>query len=484
MKSSRVVALVVGCLLLLPGIGLMLGGGGIGLGYAFGRDNAGYFELGVPQLQSSTPAITAPSPTVTTDLGTPAWLTEALRTDIRLRITSTDPQKPIFTGVGPTEQVQAYLSGISHDEVTSLTNGHPTLQTDPGTADATPPAEEAFWTGTATGTGTQQLDFTAPDSPWTLVVMNADGSAVISSSATFGVKAPFLLPLAVILFAVGLIITAGAIVLIVVGASGRRSNRRPALPQREVGQVGAMIATVDYPVVLTARLDSGLSRWQWLVKWLLAVPHLVVLAFLWPAFLVVTFVAGVSILLTGVYPRPLFDFTTGVLRWSCRVSYYAGYGGVGTDRYPPFTLGAAPDYPVGLDIAYPVKLSRGLVLVKWWLLAIPQYFILGLMVGNWFGWTSLAGRLPAFGPIGGAGVLGLLVVIAGCALLFTGRYPTSLFNLIVGFNRWIFRVVVYAALMTDRYPPFRLDQGGTEPTSPSNRQPGGPTAVEPVSVRT
>lgn len=121
--------------------------------------------------------------------------------------------------------------------------------------------------------------------------------------------------------------------------------------------------------------------------------------------------------------------------------------------------------------------------MKWWLLAIPQYLILGLMVGNWFGWTSLGGRLPAFGPIGGAGVLGLLVVIAGCALLFTNRYPTSLYDLIVGFNRWIYRVVVYAALMTDRYPPFRLDQGGTEPTTPPIPRPVGPTAVEPVGTR-
>ena len=484
MKSSRMGALIVGCLLLLPGIGLLLGGGGIGLGYAFGRDNTGYFELGVPQLQSSTAAITAPSPTVTTDLGTPAWLTEALRTDIRLRITSTDPQQPIFAGVGPTDQVQAYLGGISHDEVTSLSNGNPTFEADPGSAEATPPAEEAFWTGTATGTGTQQLDFTAPDGPWTMVVMNADGSAVISAAATFGVKAPFLLPLAVILFAVGLIITAGAIVLIVTGASGTRSNRRRELAEPGVGPVGAMIATVDYPVVLTARLDPGLSRWQWLVKWLLALPHLVLLAFLWPAFLVVTLVAGVSILFTGVYPRTLFDFTTGVLRWSCRVSYYAAHGGIGTDRYPPFTLGAVPDYPITLDIAYPAKLSRGLVLVKWWLLAIPQYVIIGLMLGNWFGWTSLDGRLPAFWPIGGAGVLGLLVVIAGCVLLFTGRYPASLYDVIVGFNRWIYRVVAYAALMTDRYPPFRLDQGGTERTTPPVRQPVGPTAVEPVGTGT
>ncbi len=482
MKSGRIAAVIVGCLLLLPGIGLLLGGGGLGLGYAFGRDDAGYFNLTVP-LQSSTAAITAPSPIVTTDLGTPVWMTDALRTDIRLRVTATDGQRPVFAGVGPAGQVQAYLAGISHDEVATLTNGRPTLRTDSGTTAATAPAEQGFWTASSTGTGARQLDFTAPDGPWTMVVMNADGAAGISAAAVFEVKAPFLLPLAVLLLGLGLIVTAGAIVLIVVGASGRRANRPPKLEKRSFELVGATIATFDHPVVLTARLDPGLSRWQWLVKWFLAVPHLVVLAFLWPAFLVVTVVAGFSILFTGVYPRSLFDFTTGVLRWSCRVSYYAGHGGIGTDRYPPFTLAPVPEYPVTLDIAYPARLSRGLVLVKWWLLAIPHYFILGLMVGNWFGWTSLDGRLPAFGPVGGAGVLGLLVVIAGCVLLFTGRYPASLYDLIVGFNRWIFRVVAYASLMTDRYPPFRLDQGGTEPTTPPLWQPLGPTTVEPVGTR-
>src|SRR6478672_6861654 len=119
----------------------------------------------------------------------------------------------------------------------------------------------------------------------------------------------------------------------------------------------------DHPVVLTAHLDPGLSRWQWLVKWFLAIPHYFLLAFLWAAFLVVTVIAGFCILFTGRYPRPLFDFTSGVLRWSWRVSYYASNGGIGTDQYPPFTLGLAPGYPAFLDIANPATLSRGLVLV-------------------------------------------------------------------------------------------------------------------------
>jgi hypothetical protein len=223
------------------------------------------------------------------------------------------------------------------------------------------------------------------------------------------------------------------------------------------------------PVTIEGRLDADLSRWLWVVKWLLAIPHYVVLAFLWLAFFVLTVVAFFAILFTGRYPRGIFDFNVGVLRWSWRVAFYS-YGALGTDRYPPFTLDEAPDYPATLDVEYPERLSRGLVLVKWWLLAIPQYLLVGIMVG---GGSFAASRADdwEWGGFGG-GLIGLLVLIAGLALVFTGRYPGGIFDFVLGLDRWVARVTAYAGLMTDRYPPFRLDQGGVEPGA------AGPAAVE------
>jgi hypothetical protein len=223
-----------------------------------------------------------------------------------------------------------------------------------------------------------------------------------------------------------------------------------------------MSATSSSPVRLEGELSPGLSRWLWIVKWLLAIPHFVVLFFLIIAFFVLTIVAFFAILFTGRYPRGIFDFNVGVLRWAWRVSFYT-YDALGTDRYPAFSTADDPDYPARLEIQYPEQLSRGLVLVKWWLLAIPHYLVIGiLMGGGWWAWDK-GWDDDSRGWGGGPGLIHLLVLFAGVALLFLDRYPRGIFDFVMGMNRWVFRVGAYAALMTDVYPPFRLDQGGAEP---------------------
>jgi hypothetical protein len=201
---------------------------------------------------------------------------------------------------------------------------------------------------------------------------------------------------------------------------------------------GEVIIVPDtYPATLTARLDEPVSGWMWLVKWLLLIPHIILLAFLWVAFIVTSFIAMWAIVFTGRYPRGIFDFNLGVMRWTWRVSYY-GYSALATEKYPPFSLGEHPDYPVQFTVQYPQTLSRGKALIKWWLLAIPHYLVL----------RSLSGAVT------------ILAIIASVTVAFRQTYPQQVFDFIMGINRWSARVSAYAALMTDDYPPFRLDMGG------------------------
>lgn len=144
-----------------------------------------------------------------------------------------------------------------------------------------------------------------------------------------------------------------------------------------------------FPVAVDAVLDEPLSRWLWLAKWILAAPHMAILFFLWIASFILTVTAFVAIVVTGRYPHPLFATNVGIMRWSWRVGFYA-YSVLGTDRYPPFTL-ADVDYPAQLRVAYPAHSSRGLALVKWWLLAIPHYLIVGIFTNTTWSSDSRSG---------------------------------------------------------------------------------------------
>jgi hypothetical protein len=205
-------------------------------------------------------------------------------------------------------------------------------------------------------------------------------------------------------------------------------------PARTI-EVPSVRAPAD-AVRVRADFDSP-SRWLWLFKWcVLAVPHYPVLIGLYVLYPPLTIVAGVAILLTGRYPRPIFDFNVGVLRWSWRVMNYR-FPMNSTDKYPPFTLASRPDYPGDLEVDYPEQLIRPKVLVKSWLLALPQILMC---------WAL---EFP----------LQVLTVIAAATLLRTGTIPRGTFDLLMGIVRWRYRVAVYVSLMRDEYPPFQLDMG-------------------------
>ncbi len=185
-----------------------------------------------------------------------------------------------------------------------------------------------------------------------------------------------------------------------------------------------------YPLTYDVEYPEGLSRWLIFVKWLLAIPHIVILYLLGIASSLVTFIAFFAILFTKRYPQGLFDFVVNVNRWNANVTAYIF---LLRDEYPPFSWDSGL-YPVTYDMRYPEELSRWLIFVKW-LLIIPHIVILTFLV---------------------IGMM-LAMVAVWLAILFTARFPESLFRFVVGVNRWQLRMNAYTNFMCDEYPPFSME---------------------------
>jgi hypothetical protein len=198
----------------------------------------------------------------------------------------------------------------------------------------------------------------------------------------------------------------------------------------------AAAAEAPYPVTLELLAPPEVARWRPLVHWLLSIPLYIVLYVLQLALGVVTFVAWFVILFTGNLPEGMFAFMVSVHRFQWRFSSYYFFL---REPYPPFDLtGPAidpgTDPPTRFSVEYPDHLSRLLIFVKW-LLALPHYIVLVFLT------------LGAFV----AGIIGFF------AVLITGRWPEGLRSFMVGFHRWAYRVQAYVYLLTDVYPPFRLE---------------------------
>ena len=515
MNPGRIILIVFGSLLVLLGMGM--GTGAAALGLVAGAQSDGKY-LSVPEETYTVGSYAITSQNIDVN-GVNADDDVA-----SLQVRGTGTAGPLFIGIAPSAEVDRYLADVAHSRLDEVRfNPFEAEYTElPGAAVPEPPVEQDFWTVSSEGTGTQDISWPLDEGTWTVVVMNADGSPLVSAELQMGVRSDLIGSVAWWLFwgAVLLVVIGVVLILLAILAGrkhedGRSEQGRYAGPAGYAGPgggaygygpvgtgrdpaphmpaphmpAGARALTpapktggAAYPARLYGELDPGLSRWMWLVKWFLAIPHFIVLAFLWIAFFVATVVAGFAILFTARYPRALFNFNVGVIRWSWRVTFYAS-GALGTDKYPPFSLDRE-NYPADFDVDYPEKLSRGLVLVKWWLLVIPQALVVAAFsgtsvilsrssdyAGSWdeTGFGTDGGRLiwdDAPGGFGsttwwtdGISLLGLLVFIAAVALLFTRRYPRHLFDLVMGLQRWSYRVLAYTTLMRDEYPPFRLDQG-------------------------
>lgn len=449
-RASSIAMLIIGIILSLTGASLAAGGLAVAVLSSDQRDD-GYFTSPTERYAVASHALVSPR-LETFGEGTAERLPFDVGT-LRVRVTASDPTDEIFIGLAPRDAVEDYLEGVDRTELRDVNFNpfRPVYRNLPGSASPELPESQNFWAAAASGPGEQEITWNIAAGNWTVVVMNADASPGISADLQAGFRSELIQPAGAAILVIGLVTLAVGVPLLILGATGLgRAVDEPGQPPLATPATGIQ----PYPAKLIGHLDPGLSRWLWLVKWLLAIPHYFILFFLWFAFAVTTIVAWFAILFTGHYPRSLFTFNVGVIRWNWRVAFYA-YAAAGTDRYPPFTLARA-DYPADVVVDYPERLSRGLVLIKSWLLLIPHLLIVAAITGSaTWGWQVQRGEYEG---TGGLSLLGLLVLVAVVTLLFTGSYPRPLFDFILGLNRWTTRVLVYGALMRDEYPPFRLDQ--------------------------
>ena len=188
-------------------------------------------------------------------------------------------------------------------------------------------------------------------------------------------------------------------------------------------------AVADYPLRFDVAYPEHPSRFMILIRWLLALPHAIVLGFLVLIAEIAVFLTWWAIRFTGRYPEGLFNFVVGVLRWNTNVTAYMLF----YDQYPPFAMGPGEYEGVTYEIERQDSYSRLLIFVRW-LLVIPHLII-----------------IYALEVIGYIAVLALVI-----AVLVTGRYPRGIFDFLVGIGRWANRANAYSFMLTDRYPPFSM----------------------------
>ena len=194
-----------------------------------------------------------------------------------------------------------------------------------------------------------------------------------------------------------------------------------------------MAGYYDYPIDLIGEYDERVNRFLWLIKWILLAPHFIILWFLYLPTIVTTPLSWLAVVILGRYPRFLWVYHTGLLRWVWRVGFY-GYSAGNTDQYTPFSFESRDDFPADLEIEFPESSSRLTGFFRW-ILIIPHWIITAIL----------------------ADIAGILVLFALIIVLFSGRYPEGMFNIIMGMNRWIYRVQAYGWLLVDEYPPFSFD---------------------------
>ena len=228
--SGHIVAIVAGCLLILPGLALLAGGTAAGVGQAFVTDEDGYFNFAIDRIDSDGVAVAATEiflagEAIGDDPGT--WVLDWLDVVLRIRAEGASGTDEVFIGIGRSADVEEYLAGVDHSEVVELDGFTPRYDQLPGSTTISPPTEQDFWATSTAGSGEEDVEWDVRGGRWSIVVMNADGTPGVAADVELGLSSDAVTPVAIGLVVTGLLLTAGSVVLIVIGARGKKTPLDP-----------------------------------------------------------------------------------------------------------------------------------------------------------------------------------------------------------------------------------------------------------------
>jgi hypothetical protein len=219
--AGRVIGLVFASIGGLIGLALLIGGIAVIAAFAFGRDDDGYFNTDRKQLRSATYAITAED----IDLGADEvdWAPNGILGKVRVQV---EGKRPVFVGIGPDADVDRYLGDVARDQLADFHGHNPELDLHRGRERPRPPGKQGFWVAQSEGSGERAVRWDAEFGRWTVVVMNADASRGINVEADAGVKLGWAIWVGLGMLVIGLLMTAGAVIVIVL--MSRHRGRDPA----------------------------------------------------------------------------------------------------------------------------------------------------------------------------------------------------------------------------------------------------------------
>jgi hypothetical protein len=205
-----------------------------------------------------------------------------------------------------------------------------------------------------------------------------------------------------------------------------------------------------YPIAYEADFNPEPNRWTTFFRLILAIPWLIVAVFWGLLFLFTHFLAWIAVTVLGRYPRWLYDFNAGVVRYTVRLSAWLY---LQTDEWPPFGLSDDPSYPIRVKVAPPAHSQSRLKAFFRLILALPVAIVVGY---------------------GSRAVLAGLGIVAWLTIVFRGYLPKGVNEALTFVNGLDARVLGYIAILTDRYPPIGLERA----TGPVAAVPPAPPAPE------